>query len=143
MCKKYNYLVIASTTGYTACKFEQIIKDLEINAIVCKQNLNDKLKMSLEAEVKIKSFSEVVDIPRGYLRNLIGLESVNLLRCFSQGHKVCAELVLFLINKNKLKPGDNIMVITGTVIGADTAIEVLVKQNKRFKIKRVICMSIN
>lgn len=141
--KTCDYLVIASTTGYTANSFKDVVKELNIATILCKQDLNDKLFMSSEAEKDINMFAKIVDIPRGYLKDLIGDEARGLLRSFSQGYKVCAELVLFLINNDKVKPGDSIVVIAGTVVGADTAIEVFIKKNNNFKVKRMISMAIN
>jgi hypothetical protein len=129
--------------GYTAFAFKELIEIFKINAYICKQNLNNKLFMPHDTEKKISTFAQVIDIPRGYLKNTIGIDATGLLRCISQGHKVCVELVLFLINHDMVQPGDLLLVITGTVIGADTATEVLIKNNKQFKIKKILAMSVN
>ena len=49
----------------------------------------------------------------------------------------------YMINNSKVKANDKLLVITGTVIGCDTAIKVQIKANKHYKVKRIISMATN
>ena len=121
--KRVDKVVISSTTGYTAKIFEDIGAIEPDECYICKQDLNEKIYM--EEEVK-RSFEKkgyhVVEIPKKYLTDLIGIKSVNILRSFSQGTKVCIELLEFLISQKDVISGENVILVAGTVKGADTAI---------------------
>jgi uncharacterized protein len=141
--KKVDYIVIASTTGFTAKCFESVIRNSGLSTFICKQDLNEKLFMEQKIENEILDFATVCDIPKGYLRGKLGLDTTNLLRNFSQGYKVCTELLTYLLDYKQIEVGQKILVVTGTVVGADTAMEFEIKTNERFKVKKILCMAIN
>lgn len=65
--------------------------------------------------------------------DIIGGEVSNILRSFSQGTKVCIELLTYLINLSKVNVGDKLVILAGTLKGADTAIFFKVKKIKSLK----------
>lgn len=135
---KLNYIIISSTTGYTAIETIKVFKDYGIPMIVCMQDLNEEFSMKKEVLNDLKSSCEVYDIPKKYLADIIGNAGSNILRNFSQGTKVCIELLVYLVNNSKVNEGDKLVVLAGTLKGADTAISFEVKKNKKFKVLSII-----
>lgn len=135
---KVDYIVISSTTGYTAKEGLNELKDLNIPVIICKQDLNEKYSMKNDVLEVLKPHCEVYDIPRKYITDIVGIQGANILRNFSQGTKVCVELLMYLINISKFKHGDRVVILGGTLKGADTAISFEVKNNKNFKVMNII-----
>ena len=126
-------IVISSTTGYTAFRAEEVLKT-NIDIIICKQDISNTYSMPKDVEDKLKAKYAVYDIPRKYLQNLIGLPGTNLLRKISQG------LVEYLLEMSLLKEKERIIVIAGTLKGADTAVVIEVLQHKTYCIDRILCL---
>jgi hypothetical protein len=136
--ERIDYIVISSTTGYTANEGLNELGDLDIPVIVCRQDLNEKYSMKKEVLEELKTHCEVYDIPRKYITDIIGIQGANILRNFSQGTKVCVELLMYLMNISRFKNGDRVVILCGTLRGADTAISFEVKNNKNFKVMNMI-----
>ncbi|MDI9216422.1 pyruvate kinase alpha/beta domain-containing protein [Clostridium tertium] len=135
---EFNYVIVSSTTGYTALEALKIFKVPNVQLIVCKQDLNEKLSLKKEVLDKLEGKMLIYDIPKKYLLNLSGNETVQILRNFSQGTKVCVELLMFLIKESIIKKGDKVIVIGGTLEGADTAISFEVNSEDKFKVINMI-----
>ena len=65
----------------------------------------------------------------------------NFLRCFSEGVKVCFEIVLSATDGGFLKNGEKIAAIAGTGKGADTALIMQASSTQQFKLKvnEILC----
>ncbi len=135
---KIDYIVISSTTGYTANEGLYELRDLNIPVIICKQDMNEEYSMKNDVLEVLKYHCEVYDIPRKYIANVVGIQGTNILRNFSQGTKVCVELLMYLMDISKFKNGDRVIILGGTLKGADTAISFKVKNNKNFKVMNII-----
>lgn len=133
-----NHIIVSSTTGYTAFELIKIFQKVSIPIIVCKQDLNENYSMSESVEKELSNMCRVIDIPKKYLTNRIGLNGVSILRYFSQGMKVCIELLVYLLEINIFKKGENIILIGGTVHGADTAILTEIISDNDFKVINII-----
>lgn len=130
-------VLIASTTGYTArIALEVINKNIPI--IVCMQDISEEYSMKKETYEYLSMRCRINDIPRKYLSNKIGLEKVNALRRISQGVKVCIELVEFERENTRITFPEKILVIGGTLKGADTAIIIDSKQ-KSYCVDTILC----
>ena len=135
-----NYIVVSSTTGYTAFESIKVFQKIGIPIIVCKQDLSENYSMSESVEKEISNLCRIIDIPKKYLTNKIGLNGVNILRNFSQGMKVCIELLVYLAEINILKKGENVILIGGTLNGADTSILVEVISENDFNVTNIIAL---
>lgn len=61
----------------------------------------------------------------------------NLLRCFSQGVKVCVEIVLMATDAGLLAPRERVIAVAGTARGADTALVMEAASSQHLKLLRV------
>ena len=64
------------------------------------------------------------------------------LRTFSQGMKVCVEIILMAVDGGCVAPGEKVIAIAGTGSGADTAVVVLAASSKELPnlhIMEIIC----
>lgn len=137
--KNVDKIIVSSTTGYTADIFSGLNVIEPSKCYICKQDLNNKYYMDDKKIMKLEEEGyHVVDIPKKYLTNLIGIKSVSILRAFSQGIKVCVELLEYLIGEKKVKCGDSVVLIAGTIRGADTAIYAVINENDYFL--KIICL---
>src|SRR5699024_9111918 len=112
--ERVSKIVISSTTGYTAYQAEMKIKDLSIEKIICKQDISDEYSMKIEDYQYFAKKYKVFEIPKGFLKNKIGISGTNIMRSVSQGFKVCIELTEFLLDKEELKTREKVLVIAGT-----------------------------
>ena len=79
------------------------------------------------------------EIPKGFLKNKIGISGTNIMRSVSQGFKVCIELTEFLLDKEELKTREKVLVIAGTLKGADTAVVMLINEDGRYSVDKILC----
>jgi hypothetical protein len=66
----------------------------------------------------------------------------DFLRAFSQGVKVCVEILLMAGNGGLLEPGEQVIVVAGTHRGADTALVMTGATSinpKQMRISRILC----
>ena len=81
-----------------------------------------------------------------HTENLYGMDTprtmANLLRTFCQGMKVCVEIIFMAVDGGKVAPGEEVVVVTGTGRGADTAIVAIAAPSTRLPdlhITEIIC----
>ena len=70
----------------------------------------------------------------------------NLLRCFSQGVKVCFEIVLMATDAGLVASGEKVIAIAGTARGSDTALVMQAASSqhlKRLRVHEIICKPLN
>lgn len=66
----------------------------------------------------------------------------DFLRCFSQGVKVCYEIVLMAADAGLLQSGEKVIAVAGTGLGADTALVMQAASTHHFKnlrVNEIIC----
>jgi hypothetical protein len=70
----------------------------------------------------------------------------NLLRCFSQGTKVCFEIALMATDAGLLSSGEKVVAIAGTGRGSDTALVMQAASSrnlKKMRVHEIICKPLN
>ena len=70
----------------------------------------------------------------------------NLLRCFSQGVKVCFEIVMMATDAGLLERGESVIAMAGTGRGADTALvmQAASSQNMpKLRVNEMLCKPLN
>lgn len=135
---KVSKIIISSTTGYTVAAAENILK-ADIPFIICKQDISEEYCMERSIYERIAMKYEIYDIPQKYLQSKISQTGTNILRKVSQGFKVCIELMEYMIDGSILKKDENVIVIAGTLRGADTAVAFKVKE-KSYSVDRILCI---
>jgi hypothetical protein len=82
--------------------------------------------VELVAEVEKKGhsvhFGTMLFHTENMLQSNIGRALANMLRCFSQGMKVCVEIILMAADAGKVVEGETVVAVAGTGRGADTAV---------------------
>jgi uncharacterized protein len=70
----------------------------------------------------------------------------NVLRCFSQGVKVCFEIVLMATDAGLVTSGETLIVMAGTARGSDNALVVQAASSqhlKRLRVHEILCKPLN
>lgn len=135
-------IIVSSTTGYTAKEMERFFHENK-KIVICKQDMSEEYCMKKTIQDELEKKYIVVDIPLKYLQTKIGLIGTNMLRKVSQGFKVCFELVEFLCEKEMVAVGEKIVVIAGTIQGADTAVVFQMKSINNYYVKEILCLPRN
>lgn len=149
-------IIIASTTGYSAEKILQIPGREAFNIVVVTHNTGFKEEgvQSFPADLRQKLTENGIKVHTGTMvlrslgtaiRDMAGGYSeqelvANTLRMFSQGVKVCVEIVAMAADAG-LIPFADVVAIAGTGHGADTACLIRANSSNRFfkiKIKEFI-----
>lgn len=148
-------LVLASTTGVTARKALEFFKDSEVKLVVVPHQFDFKREENPFPKELVKILRELGhDVHFGtmlfHTDDLFGIKipsvMANLLRCFSQGVKVCFEIVLMAADAGLLTNGEKVIAIAGTSRGADTALVMQAASSQNFKnlrVNEIICKPYN
>lgn len=144
------HIVIASTTGYSAEKMLGKYKKGVHKIVVVTHNTgfkeegvqtfpDDLRKKLTDSGIKVHTGTMVLRSLGTAIRELTGYSEqeliANTLRMFSQGVKVCVEIVAMAADSG-LIPFSDVIAIAGTGKGADTACLIRANSsNKFFKIK--------
>lgn len=148
--KGLKHVVVASTFGDTGLKAARLFKDKDINLVVVTHNVGFRepgnLEMTPETREEIEALGAKVYTGTMVFRN-IGTAIrewqhysqqdliANTLRLFSQGIKVCVEIVLMACDAG-LVPPEDVLAVAGTARGADTvALIKAMPSNKLFSLK--------
>jgi len=149
------YVVVASTTGYTIGKVLE--KGPTVN-MVCvthsfgfRKDKEDEFEVDrdelMEKGVKVLSTTHLMaGLSRG-VRNRYGTATfsdvvADTLRMFSQGVKVCVEIAVMALDSGLVPPGEKVVAIGGTGRGADTVLVVAPAHSQNFfetRVLEVIC----
>jgi len=111
-------VVVASTSGFTAKKMIEKIKGKDVKIIVVGER-RESFEKQIEKEVK-KRGGEV--IYAGEVKYKFPSSAIGAFYRFSQGMKVCVEIVMIACNAGVLKEGEEVIAVAGTSYGADTAV---------------------
>ena len=148
-------LVLASTTGVTAKKALEFFKDTDVKLIVVPHQYDFYRETNRFPQDLVKTLRETGhEVHFGtmlfHTDRLYGTDvptvMANLLRCFSQGVKVCFEIVLMATDGGHLTKGERIIAIAGTGRGSDTALvmQASSSQNlKKLRVNEIICKPLN
>ncbi|MCC7553303.1 MAG: hypothetical protein KO202_02255 [Methanobacteriaceae archaeon] len=133
---KIKYIAIASVTGETALKLNNEINDIKIINVTHYSGFKSPNENEISNEMikkldenGIKTFQGAHAFSgacRGITNKFGGLTPLDIisqtLRMFSQGVKVSCEISLMLADAGMIPVGEEILVISGTGQGIDTAI---------------------
>jgi hypothetical protein len=150
-----NKLVMASTTGATAQKAMEFFKDSGIKLVVVPHQFDFQRKVNPFPAGVVKSlrdsghevhFGTMLFHTHGLYESSAPVLMANLLRCFSQGVKVCFEIVLMTTDAGLISSGERVIAIAGTVRGADTAMVMQAASSQhlnRLRVHEIICKPLN
>ena len=148
-------LVLASTTGATARKAMDFFKDSGVKLIVVPHQFDFIRKENPFPQELVKTLRDAGhEVHFGtmlfHTDNMYGSTTpsvmANLLRCFSQGVKVCFEIVFMATDAGYLKSGEKIIAMAGTGRGSDTALvmQAASSQNiRKLRVNELICKPLN
>jgi hypothetical protein len=144
-------IVMASTRGDTARQAAKLLEGSGIRMVVVphqygfmsdKQHFPAELAEELAAQGHIVHFGTMLFHTERFYGEDIPTVMANLLRTFCQGMKVCVEIVFMTVDAGKVDVGEEVVVVTGTGRGADTAVVAIAAPSTRlteFHITEIIC----
>ncbi len=147
-----NYIVVASTTGFTAKKASEVFegKNLVIvthehgfrgeNSAEFPQDLREELE---SAGIKVVTAAHAMGGVSRLIEGSVGSIITSTLRMFSQGVKVCVEIASEAADAGYVKTNEDIISIAGTGRGADTVLVLKPANSRRMfetKIRKVLSM---
>jgi hypothetical protein len=148
-------LVLASTTGATAAKAPDFFKEKGVKLIVVPHQFDFVRKINPFPHELVKTLREsghevhfgtmLFHTENLYESNIPTLMA-NLLRCFSQGVKVCVEIVLMATDAGYLTSGEKVIAIAGTGRGSDTALVMQAASSrniKKLRVNEILCKPMN
>ena len=115
------YVAIASSTGASALKLNEALKDLDAQ-------MDDETRAKLEAEgiVTFMGSHALSGVGKSISKKFGGVTPVEIIaatyRTICQGFKVCAEISIMLADAGLIPVGEEIIAIGGTGHGVDTAV---------------------
>jgi uncharacterized protein len=148
-------IVLASTTGVTAKKAVEFFKDVDVKIVVVPHQfgfLRETNRFPQELVTTLREAGHAVHFGTMlfHTEELYGSNTptliANFLRCFSQGTKVCFEIVLMAADAGLVASAETIIAIAGTGRGADTALvmQAAASRNlKRLRVNEIICKPLN
>jgi len=147
-------LVLASTTGATAQKAMDFFKGKGVKLIVVPHQFGFRERTAFPQEL-VKAlrdsghevhFGTMLFHTDNLYESSIPTAMANLLRCFSQGVKVCFEIVLMATDAGLLTIGERVIAIAGTGRGSDTALVMQAASSrniKKLRVNEIICKPLN
>ncbi len=153
--KRIKKLVIASTTGATALKALEFFQDTGVKLVVVSHQFDFRRKVHpFPPELARKLRDAGHEVYYGTMlfhtdslyENKAPTLMANLLRCFSQGVKVCFEIVLMVTDAGLVASGEKVIAIAGTVRGADTAMVMQAASTqhlKHLRVQEILCKPLN
>jgi hypothetical protein len=148
-------IVLASTTGPTAMRAMNFFKDQGIKLIVVPHQfdfsrVDNPFQPELVNELRQAGHEVHFGTMLFHTEKLYGsnIPSIiaNFLRCFSEGVKVCYEIVLMVTDAGLLSAGETIIAIAGTGKGSDTALVMQAASSrnlKNLKVNEMLCKPLN
>jgi hypothetical protein len=148
-------LVLASTTGDTAKKAVEFFKGMGVKIVVVPHQFDfiretnrfpPELVKDLRAAGHEVHFGTMLFHTEDFYGTNIPKVMANLLRCFSQGTKVCFEIALMATDAGLLMSGETVIAIAGTGRGSDTALVIQAASSrnlKKMRVNEIICKPFN
>jgi hypothetical protein len=143
-------IVLASTRGETARMAARLWADNGMKIVVIPhqygfmagQRFTPELVQELEKQGHTVHFGTMLF----HTENLYGMDTpkimANLLRTFCQGMKVCVEIIFMATDGGHLEVGEEVIAVTGSGRGADTAVVAIAAPSTRLPelhITEIIC----
>jgi hypothetical protein len=144
-------ILLASTRGETARQAAGLLKNSGIKMVVVPHQYGfmapqQRFPAELVAELSGQGHTVHFGTMLFHTENLYGMDTprvmANLLRTFCQGMKVCVELIFMAVDGGCVDPGEEVVVVTGTGRGADTAIVAIAAPSTKLPelhITEIIC----
>jgi hypothetical protein len=147
-------VVLASTTGVTARKALDFFPGLGVRLIVIPHQFGFRETHSFPPDLVpvIRNaghevhFGTMLFHTENLYETNIPRVMANLLRCFSQGVKVCFEIVLMAADAGLLDMGERVIALAGTGRGADTALVMQAASSrnlKKLRVNEILCKPLN
>lgn len=139
-------IVLASTTGATARAAMEHFAGHGIRLVVVphqhgfregKHPFPEELAAALRGAGHAVHFGTMLFHTFNFYGNDTPSAMANLLRCFSQGVKVCFEIVLMASDAGLCAPRERVIAVAGTARGADTAMVMEAASSQHLKLLRV------
>jgi len=143
-------IVLASTRGDTARQAVELLDGSGIKMVVVPHQYGfmagQRFPAELVAELAGKGHTVHFGTMLFHTENLYGMDTprvmANLLRTFCQGMKVCVELIFMAVDGGCVESGEEVVVVTGTGRGADTAVVAIAAPSTKLPelhITEIIC----
>ena len=148
-------IVLASTTGATAMKALEYFREQDVQLVVVPHQFDFKRKQNPFPPELVKTlrdsghevhFGTMLFHTGDLYGSTVPTIMANLLRCFSQGVKVCFEIVLMVTDAGLLKPGEQVIAIAGTGRGSDTSLMMQATSSQhlnKLRVNEIICKPYN
>ena len=149
-----NSVIVASTTGHTAKKAEELFKGKNIiiathvhgfreeNAI----EFPKELRKELESKgAKVLTAAHAMGGVNGLVEGSIGSIIANTLRVFCQGVKVCVEIAAEAADAGLVRTDEEVIAVAGTGRGADTVLVIQPQISRKLfemNVKKVLAMPV-
>jgi len=140
-------VVLASTTGATARKAMEFFKGQDVQLIVVPHQHDfyravnrfpPELVKTLREAGHAVHFGTMLFHTGNLYDSTTPTLMANLLRCFSQGAKVCFEIILMATDAGLLIPGEKVIAVAGTAKGSDTALVMQAASSQHLRNLRVL-----
>ena len=144
-------LVLASTFGDTARRAMEYFKDSGVQLIVVPHQFGfsspeNLFPMELVKELRDNGHEVYFGTMLFHTEKVYATNTptiiADFLRCFSQGVKVCFEIVLMASDGGLVKAGEKVIAIAGTGRGADTALVVQAATSRsinKLRVNEILC----
>lgn len=144
-------IVLASTTGSCADYAMKLFENTDIQLVVVPHQFDfsspdNRFPKELTTKLRERGHFVHFGTMLFHTDKLFGTSIpnviANFLRCFSQGFKVCYEIVLMATDAGILQSGEKVIAIAGTGLGADTALVMQASSTQhleRLRVNEIIC----
>jgi uncharacterized protein len=148
-------LVMASTTGATAQAAMEFFKEDNFTLVVIPHQFGfmrrvnafpPELVQALHESGYYVHFSTMLFHTDGLYGTGVATVMANLLRCFSQGVKVCFEIVMMAADGGLASIGERVIAVAGTGRGCDTALVMQASSSQqlaKLRVNEIICKPLN
>ena len=148
-------IVLASTTGTSAKKAMDFFRNDGIKLVVIPHQYDFMRETNPFPQELIKDLHDLGhDVHFGTMlfhteklfESNIPTLMANLLRCFSQGVKVCFEIIMMATDAGLCKTGEKVIVVAGSGRGSDTALVMQAASSrnlKKLRVNEIICKPLN
>jgi len=148
-------IVVASTTGVTAMRAMEYFGEQDVQIVVVPHQFDFKRKQNPFPPDMVKTirgsghevhFGTMLFHTGDLYGSTVPTIMANLLRCFSQGVKVCFEMVLMVTDAGLCSPGEQVIAIAGTGRGSDTALIMQAASSQhlnKLRVNEIICKPLN
>src|SRR5665647_327150 len=147
--------IIASTTGATARATMEFFEEDAVTLVVVPHQFGFIRKVNafpLELVNELRDaghyvhFSTMLFHTDGLYGTGTATVMANLLRCFSQGVKVCFEIVMMATDGGLASVGEKVVAMAGTGRGSDTALVMQASSSQdisKLRVNEIICKPLN